>query len=412
MSIFNGVKSQYVDAKGKTRMLHYVFNGHGVSLVTSPLPPGEHPVDPIPKTAPLKIALLAIDKLKLEITTQSVSNGKLIGFWVRSRSHPEGVRSRSHPEAVRSRSTSEARDKDTSDDQPRTIYYGYVPVAETDPVPDVEVSNKPSPIRKDEDSVLDDFRKKRQFADLLKKKILIAYAMAVSVNKDFDEADVEIEVDPDLELVLDSSFAPNKIVVPSEKVADSLRSYLKAALVTDRPGVMLLVDRDRQRRVLADVRYQTVSDFRTPPNQLVFLSTSAFNRWKNDRSSLGDTSSSGAVVERSPLASDREEPYFYRDSKIRGSALMIVQNVKDGSLANALAVGWVWAKGDPEMGKINIGFNPETADEFPDGDVDIPYTEYQFDEGRSSITKRTYGKSPLASVLLLADERYAAMLFL
>lgn len=51
-----------------------------------------------------------------------------------------------------------------------------------------------------------------------------------------------------------------------------------------------------------------------------------------------------------------KEPYFYRNLNIRNADLAIIQNVNQGSLYAALAVGYKWLED-----RVNIGYYPVIA---------------------------------------------------
>lgn len=374
--IFQNAVSQYIDDNGKTRMINYKFQGTTLSLMTSPIPPLDLPSERNISTVALKAALKFIKDRKLQITSQDGNEKAIRGLWVEMVEENPG------------------------------IYYGYIPVAKTDPLKDFDFAEdtKIDPLRTEEnvkDSELQIFRRNRKIAEFLKKYTLYTYALN---PKTFDETwfVVDSEHEYDIESLERSLFVDgNKVmydnngylIVPSQKIASRLMGYLRIKLANDRPGVLSLVNA----RKIEDY-YQTVSDFTTAPNQLIFTSANGVLRWKRE---LARVESSRTVSQN--LFSQTTEPYFYKTLKIKKGALHLIQNVKDGSLKNAVAVSYKWIKD-----RVNTGYSEPDFLALPE---DISYISYT-NNGPVPGGKHIGGTKETASVIFYEDGTYGAILFL
>lgn len=381
MSIFEGARTQYIDDNGKTRMLTFKFQGKILSFMTSPIPPLDLPNERTISEVPLNVALKFIKEKGLRIVSQDGSKEAGIkGLWI-----------------------------EMKEENP-LIYYGYIPVEQTDALDgyDFAEPTKNDPLRVNpEESDLQKFRKSRKIAEFLKKYTLYTYALNA------DEFDVEAPtwfvVNPnhayDIEklnkklyvkkndVIYDSS---GYIIVPTQETADKLLSYLRIQLVSNKPGVLALADV----KTVEDY-YQTVSDFRSSENQLIFTSAESVKRWKKEASRVEGTSNVSQNL--LPYAS---EPYFYKTPKIANGRLHIVQNVKSGKLEDATAVSYKWIKD-----KVNIGYNITDTDKIAMPN-DVPYRAYT---NSGLLLKHGMVKdgASVATVIFYDDnESYGAVLFL
>ena len=360
-TLFEDLVSQYIDSNGKTRMLRYDLNGQHLSLMTSPIPPLNLPVEEGIVETPIETAISFIKERSLRIVSQDGTPKAIQGIWVETKEENSG------------------------------IYYGYIPIRSTPPISKVPFAKKRDPISIDDTSALTSFRKNRKIAQFLKLYTLYTYALKPEA---FGED--SLVVVPDHEYNIDQlnrrlffqdndvMYLNGRLIVPSQKIKDNLLAYLKVSLLNDTPGVLKLVDVHT-----AEDYYQTVSDFRVANNQLVFLNKSGLVRWMQESINEVDNSRVSKIV-----LPKNVEPYFYRHPLIGRDRLMIVQNVKDGTLERALAVGLKWG-----VDRVNIGF------EAPPTSSDIGYTLYS-----GGSTEKVKGKgSP--SILRYHDGTYAAILF-
>lgn len=367
-SIFSDARFQYIDGNGKARMFIYDFKGADVALMTSPIPPLNLPEfkDQIPETT-FDTAIKFIQSKKLKITLQDGDKNQIQGLWV------------------------ETGEENSS------IYFGYIPISQIKKtIKDVPFTDKNDPIRTDPQSELSEFRYNRKTAEFLKQYTLFSYANDPENFGTVDSFTVIPDHKYDIKslnkrLVADTPvmYRGGKIIVTSEGVRDRLISFLKVSLINDTPGVMKMKD-----TTTIENFYQTISDFRQSENQLVFTGKNGLIRWRNEHSRM----EAGAKV--SHIANSvTHEPYFYRNPRIRKDQLMLVQNVTDGTLENALSVGYKWIKD-----RINSGYRPSVPN-----DVDtISYVVYT-ETGESDKIKR--GTKEFVSVIKYDDDTFGALLF-
>lgn len=367
MLLFGGAVSQYVDNNGKTRMILYNFKGDDICLITSPIPPLDLPESKDIIETSLASALGFIKQKNLKITFQDGNQNQGIqGLWV-----------------------------ETSEENP-SIYFGYIPIGNSKAIAKVEFTGRNDPIRTDSVSDLTTFRRNRKVAEFLKQYTLFSYA---NDPENFGEDSFVVIPDYayDIEslnkrLILDNDvmYQNGKLIVPSEETAKRLLSYLKVSLINDTPGVMAMKDTSTIENF-----YQTIADFRSSENQLVFTNKNGLMRWRHEHSRMEHNTrvahfaNSGAV-----------EPFFYRNPKIRKDQIMIVQNVVDGTLNNALAAGWKWLKDRSNR----TGYRPVV----PDNIDEVSYVIYG-DTGELEKVKRETKET--VSVLRYDDDTYAALLF-
>jgi hypothetical protein len=389
-TLFEDIKSQYVDDNGKTRMINY----KNLSLMTSPLPPLDVPMDRTIIETSVKTALDFIKKKGLVLKSQDGnSEDGIQGFWVES-----------------------AEGNNTG------IYYGYIPVQVTpalDDVPFVE-STQLDPLRTDETSELSNFRRVRKIADYLKQYVLYSYALNPTTDEQqgFDASWFTVIPDHTYEIeklnkklfVNDSQIGFNDVfysketssetssetsfpylIVTSEQIRDDLMKYLHTELLNDTPGVL-----DMASKTMIQDYYQTVTDFRPSESQLIFMNKNGLLRWKKEHARSKDS-----LLVSSSLKPDESEPYFYRNPKIRKDALMVIQNIKDGLKENAIFVSHKWISDRVNVGYLGASNKIDAAN--------ISTTIYT-DQGILSSKPKTKTDAT-ASILHYGNEKYAAILF-
>lgn len=339
MSLFDDVVSQYIDKNGKTVLLNYKSQKYGeLTFFISPIPPLNikiMTVDDIKRGGPQEVVSFIKDKglaiQEQELTTIIVNGNKTVitkGFWVVPKDSNVGISGGYVPIIISKNS--------------KYKYEGT----------DVKITDRNDPIGfLKEKSELDNFRKYRKIAEILKQYTLYTYATMEDPETFGDDSFI---VDPKHEYNIEGLnkslykegnniiYREDKIIVNSENIKKGLISYLKVSLLNDRYAVKEFADHKS-----IDKYYQIISDFRAADGQLVFLNKNGLIRWRNE---TVKKMSGGAMVSPSPLK-DTKDPYYYRNPNIRNNKLMIVQNVKGGKLDRALAVSQKWK----ESG-INIGY--------------------------------------------------------
>ena len=369
--LFRDAVGQYIDGNGKTRMLQYTFQGTSLSLMTSPIPPLDLPTDTKIYTVGLKRALDFIKEKNFQITYQDGNKTDGIqGIWIETREENPG------------------------------IYYGYVPIQISKYVKDVPFAEptKNDPLRTDDVSDLANMRFLRRTATFLKQYVLYSYAL----NPDEFGEDSFVVI-PGHKYDIDSlnkrvfktgnsvMYSGDKLVVTSEKIRDHLLNYLKVQLLNDKDGV----ENMKNIKTVVDY-YQSIPDFRPFENQLIFMNKNGLLRWRTE---IERSSNQNEVSSR--LIPSWIEPYFYRNPRIRKNHLMIVQNVKYGTLERALTVALRWIKD-----KVNLGYDVEPASDY----AEISYVIYS-DSGE--IEKKKL-KTPETAAIIRYDgvpHQYAAILF-
>jgi len=347
-------------------MLVYDFEGIDLSLMTSPIPPLDFPLTKKITEVSLRVALGFIKQKGLKITLQDGNDTQGIqGLWI-----------------------------ETSEENPG-IYYGYIPIEVSKSIKEIPYADKNDPFRTDSSSDLSDFRQSRKIAEFLKQYTLFSYAkdpenfgedsFVVIPDHVYDIASLNKR----LTLDTDVMYQDQKLIVPSEETRRRLLSFLRVSLINDNPGVMKMKD-----ATTMDGFYQTISDFRTTDNQLVFVNKNGLLRWRHEHSRIEHNTKVTNITNET-----LSEPYFYRNPKIRKDQLMIVQNVVDGNMDNAISVSYKWLKDH-----INIGYRPSV----PNNVNDISYVVYS-DMGEIEKVKRVTKES--VSLLRYENDSYAALLF-
>lgn len=364
-SLFKNAASQYIDDTGKTRMITFTS---GVSLMTSPLPPLNIPVDRKITRVTRRKAKDFIKKKGMVIMMQDGDSVdmKIQGVWVKSNISINSG-----------------------------IYYGYIPIEIANAFDDVEFTPPTlnDPLRGDATSDLEMMYKTRKIADYLKQYILFEYSRD---PENFDPDDLIVRPDHiynisklEKRLIPDNDvmYKNSRLIVPSEKVANHLISFLQVQLLNNQNEILSYKDR----YVIKD-HYRTLTDFRKASEQLIFLTTESLERWMCEKSRGNEN-----VVRSHLLSTDNQQPYFYRNSKIGQGKLTLIQNVKDGELSRALAVSSKWAKD-----KVNLGFNTPPSSE------ELTYAIYT-EDGVEKIVGKISDR--VSHYILNRDGNYASILF-
>lgn len=344
-NIFDGVTGQYIDNHGKCRMLVYDV---GVSLMTSPLPPldvpavKEYTLSPIRNVQRfIKSRHFSIIELDGDPTTKAIQ-----GLWVRP------------------------------DEMNSGIVYGYIPIEITTAdeslllYPFAPLTSN-DPMRVNDTSELKEFIFYQKLGSYLTQYLFLEYSLNPSIfnnsennidslkNKIFyiDEnhnynSDQSDENFPRLLVHGNSSFyRGDRIIVPSEEIADRLLFQLKMALLND-PIPIINYAKDLRVRN----KYQNIFDFKKTPNRLTFISRKSLMNWK--RYNVQDHNTITTFLK----APEIRYPYFYRNGLINNNRPVIVQNNEGGLLESAIIISKKWMKD-----KVNIAGDlsgtSETADD-------------------------------------------------
>ena len=348
--------------------------GYKVSLMVSPIPPRDIPIDQtlLIVTTTLKKALKFIVDKELKITMQDGSSDGIQGLWVDPKAQGIG------------------------------IYYGYIPIdisipLDTNLYPFADLT-RTDPIRTENKSMLEKVRHTKKIADYLQIYTLYTY----SVNEKLDETDFIIIPDHvynidrlKKRLYIEGNkimYSKGKLIVTSEAIQRKLLAYLNVHLHRDKPGLIKLKDAKT-----TDVHYQGISDFRVAEGQLLFLNKNGLLRWRQEALRLKQNSTVSPIIDSYTV-----EPYLFRTPKIRSNSLFLIQNVEDGDLKKAITVANKWLND-----KINIGWEVNIASDIET----ISYRVYTITGEESIMKKET---TEIASILKIFDEKeekYAAMLF-
>lgn len=382
--IFDDATGQYIDTYGKTRMIVYRDQ---TALMTSPIPPlalKRISLEPIPLTT-IENALKFVERKGLQIVSQDgTPKDGIQGIWIEPKQENPG------------------------------IYYGYIPLKKTRFIKDVPEAQRSDPLRTDISSELDEYRRSRKIAEVLKQYTLYTYARSEHPES-FDEDDFVVNDKHVYNLdLLEKKFIKDtpviywkgKIIVPNEQTRDHLLSYLEAMVANDKDGVMAMKDSQA-----IEGYYQNLSDFRSSVDQLVFTSKNAVMRWRNSRIlEEGKTRSEVMDVEDQ----DTLEPYYYRNPKIKREHLMIVQNVIDFSEKST--------KGDSDLElsrdrAISVAYrwlkdNTNAMADAPilDNVANISYVIYSREQGFNETRVQRKTKE-YVSLIKYANGRYGALLF-
>lgn len=379
MSIFENVRSQYIDDNGKCRALIY----DDITLTTSPLPPLD-----VPQVGLEDIIVAPIDRVNefikrhdLKIVEQDGSEeDKLIqGVWV------------------------------LSTVTPAPIVFGYIqveiPENGTNSLPDIPFSRPETtdPLFTGTYSELDEMRKNSRIANYLKQYSLFEWANDpenFGIDTFYVKPDHEYDIQSLNNLFVkdnDVLYYRGWLIVPDEDTAKRLVNYVKVAVFND-PSIQ---SRYADRKAMdGSSLYTSITDFRREKKQLVFMGRDAVLQWKMERAR--------ELVNTNVYSTPRphvKEPYYYRNLSIKNGRLMIIQNTQDGTLPMALAVSKNW-----EIRRVNEGYTPDRNIYIPEKNLSFEvYTE----EGKThnSETKGT-DENPRLRVFSYEDGSYGAVLFL
>lgn len=387
-ALLEGAVGQYIDDNGKTRMISYGSESKGISLMISPIPPLNIPIDGKIRTTTLERAMRFIRDKKLSVTAQDgndpdigAGDGEIQGLWVSPLSDSEGLES---------------------------IYYGYIPVEITKGLEDVTYRTEDPPLKANllKGSDLEIYRRTKKVAIYLKAYVLYTYAKnpklfgdpesstfgddAITVVKDhvYDIATLDKKLYQEGNRVM---YRSGKLIASSKKLRSKLLAYLQVSLINDSQGVTEMANTQT-----IDEYYETISDFRPAENQLIFDSVEGIVAWRKDIvgvKSVGD-------VHTQLLPFTRIEPYYYRNFLFDTITPAIVQNVKDGDKKIAITIAHRWLDD-----KVNLGYNVSVAKNIKD----ISYVEYDPESGAAEDHKHKTVER--AKIIKLGDEKYAALFF-
>ena len=427
-----GAEGQLIDPHGKTRMLQFTSRGEKISVMISPLPPLDLPIDENVYPASFANVERFVSKKELEITGQqlaSASRDPTLG----------GDPTQGGRGPTQGGGAAEDRIRGLWLQLPPSferapLDYIYIPLKISDPLPDVPTSEENPPLKSRRvPSQVETFREAGRVASLLKKYVLFTYSRFVRNGGSGDPENFiktqttvrpgttyDFTSSPDIgkALVFENNrtmySSSGKLILPSEEIRAHLLSYLKTELINNLPGVLDLAD---QRRI--PEYYQTVSDFRSAPNQLVFDTKQSLLVW------LATTRrrNRGAISE--VFLPNEIEPYYYRSPAIEGGKIALVQNVlpdsdasdgvKGEALRRAETVAYEWLYGSPVVGEDLLvrgraegGRNPGYRPRINPKSEGLGYTLYDSVTGTTKI--RGKGE-PVASLVKYGEGAYGAILF-
>lgn len=357
-----GVKSQFVDSYGKTRMLNY----DGVSLMTPPMAPLAY-VDIVGREstkATLKTALALLADKEFVVVAQDGDEETTHGLWVQL-----------------------------------TNNVGYVPIQPTKPLRGVPQSSGilNDPISTQKDSQLTTMRRNRKITKILKQYVLYtasigkydekkSYRIRKNHTYNVEGLSRRIENNPTF-----YDFDNNVVIVQSDDVRTRLHAYLVTERLNNWPGIEKLAD-----SVLLWDFYETPYDFTVRKNEAVFVSESSLMDWVRTQQK------SSIPTVHYELQPSIETPYFYINYKLTNLVVMI-QNVSFGDMRRALAVSRKW-----QTDRVNLGYEPLGAKstDLPSEDT-YKYTIYTQD-GQLAVVRG--GKD--AYLIKYDTDKYAAVLWL
>ena len=359
MSLLEGVESQYIDNNGKTRMLNYAE----LSLMIPPIPPLNIKRDKTIFFPTKEQALKFIEVKGLILVMQDMAGNLTQGLWVRSNIIEDDL--------------------------------FYIPIDDADQIPNLEIAppHLYNPLIAMELSKLDDMKYHRKVAEFLKQYTIFEYSRNPN---NFGKESFIIDTDYRYEDIASLGnrlvqnnimYRDNKIIVPSEKVIDSLLNYLKLQKFNDFEGV-----KNFKNRHLIENYYNNLSDFTPATDQFIFLNRESLLRWKEE--SVRNKNNTTYIRPTT------KEAYFYKNINIKNGILMLVQNVDEGLFKRALNVGRVW-----EVDRRNTGYNTKPISD------NIGYTIYS-EKGFGMVKSSTLGA--MVHVLKYFNDgiKYSALLFI
>lgn len=368
MSLFQNVVSQYIDQNGKVQMLNYE---NGVSLMVSPLPPLDVPIDKSVNESNRKVALKFIRKHNLEIISQDGDPDEEIiqGLWVQPKLSNSGIE------------------------------YGYIPVKNSAAIHKVSYTSaeRSDPIRVENTSDMEIMIHHRRVAHVLKEYVQYEYSLDPN-NFSENNFIVRREWVYDLDKLNkklfknknDVMYSQGKLIVNSKNIRDALISFLKVQTQNDEKTVL-----SYSRKKYIPGYFNSLGDFDASEDQYIFTSKTSLLKWRSN--ALNENK--GKIM--SVVNENTRAPYFYKNYNILGGKMLLIQNVEGGTLENALLVCDKWSKD-----KINPGYIPKlNTTEMLNIPKYLVYTTGGLDEEESTAKKSVY------RVLKNAD-KYSAILTL
>jgi hypothetical protein len=371
-SIYDAI-SQYVDDNGKCRILNF----NKVSIATPPLPPIDKPVVSKDKTifANIDNALNLITVLNLELIEQDVQQDvQLIkGLWVKSKD--------SHP----------------------LLTHGYIPLEDGVPIlENVEISTetKFDPLFVEDSSYLMNARTNEKIAEYLKEYSLYEW----SQNPDnFGSSNYIIRETHNYNVnnvgyIFDRNqnfYVGSKIIVPDKDTMERLLMFVMVSFSNDSK---LAIKYKNKKIINTYPLFETLQDFKSEPNQLLFIGKKSLENWIDKNSSVDADTISISLFPKN------REPYFYHNYMIKSGKLMLIQNTKSTDLNSALFISREWYHT-----KINLGYDAK-HDNIDTSSLN--YKIYTINGEKNKVrgqTKNTFK----ATVLDYGDDQgFAALLFL
>jgi len=373
--------SQYIDESGKTLMLTFVIGGEKLSMLVSPLPPFDLPVNDVIHSSTLSNVKRFTALGGLEITGQTKAPGQetsIQGVWL-------SLIGEEYP-----------------------LSYAYVPFSKPerflDDVLQRDEVDVPS-IGIQGETEFDLFRRNKALSIYLKKYALYTYAKNPT---GFSTESFKIDSRHQYDLVsLRKSlfFVNNKVmyassgrlIVPDKRTRNNLMAYVSTKLLNDTTGVLALYDAENDVPKTIEELYVTVSDFRETENQLVFSSAATLGAWVLSARER-DSSKISAV-----LLPGEKRVYYFASPIVRGGAISMIQNVKDGDFQRALDVAKKWL-----IDRVNVGYEGVDASSAQDLPSDTSYRIYSetkdeiYHKGKKSLEPR---------IVEYENGQYAAILF-
>lgn len=346
--IWKGVTKQYIDSYGKARMLLY---HNKIPVYVFPM----HPI-PVPCVFHMdQYSSIELEDAKQFVESYGLSSQPYVNGWMVFNEH----------------------------------FIGYISIEGISKKISNSSERLPLYLEGKKDSRLEKYRLHKKIAMLLQQHTLYLYSLhAETFSRDLFVVIPGYEYDEDrLDKILDTEnglYDENgRLIVTSQEMLDKLLIYLQTRLLNDRYSIL----RFKQNSTV-EKYYQTIKDFHFDRNQYIIKDVQNYVDWR-------ELKKNKPYLIRSEVHLKIEEPYFYRNGRIKPTAIFILQNVKDGLLEKALQVSNVWLKE-----KRNIGSNPSVSQKI-DPLFFIAYSE----EGEI-----LEGSDPTAPLLLYKNGRYAALL--
>jgi hypothetical protein len=382
--MYTSVIGQYIDSRGKTRILNF----ENVSLIVSPLPPLDVPEMSIQeiRKATLYNALEFIIKHNLKITEKCISESSI------------------------SRELYDSQDCITGlwlkGDASTAFYYIFVDSCDSlsvQKISDIPISQAANPMLTFEESEFEKVRKSSKIAEYLKQYALIEFShfptnfgpRNFSVKPNYDYSLPPESLGSKLSRKNAYFYTGGKIIVPDEDTRDRLILHAKVSAYND-PSI---VERYKIKKAIeGPLFYKSVSDFTLQEHDLIFTSGEDVKKWKIQ---VTPQVYNENEVSQVPLPNSKI-PYYYRNSKIEGGRLMIIQNTFDGDFPSALAVSKYW-----ETHRVNVGYRPKDI-AVPENSSFNVYTE----EGKTHSSSDSDKITMKIFAYIYGDRSYAAVLFL